>query len=69
MRPVEVENCQSRGRGFKPRRARHKNNRLEGAARRRSFYGEFKDGLSDTERVYRIYLVTNRYVVADLNKL
>ncbi len=30
MPSIEVENCQSRGRGFKSRRARHKINAMQG---------------------------------------
>ena len=32
-------------------------------------YGEFQAKTSDTEKTYRVYLVTNRHVVADMNKL
>jgi S1-C subfamily serine protease len=32
-------------------------------------YGEFVEKVSDTEKRYRVYLVTNRHVVADLNTI
>jgi S1-C subfamily serine protease len=32
-------------------------------------YGEFLERISDTEKRFRVYLVTNRHVVADVNKI